>query len=160
MYSGLITSFILILQDNPCIHGNPICQQTASSPVGIEGRTKRSAPENILVSIKLRFKKSFLHQALIPTSLFSDLVTSVKKEVNSEFTKCGHCLLFYSKFTCVLFCCSQCSRNPQEAIESRVGTLGETFLREYVQVNTDLKWILTTSDCNRMLQYRSLVTAC
>ena len=31
-------------------------------------------------------------------------------------------------------CCSQCSRNPQEAIESRVEALGETFLREYVQV--------------------------
>lgn len=34
----------------------------------------------------------------------------------------------------VMNCCSQCSRNPQEAIESRVEVLGETFLREYVQV--------------------------
>ncbi|XP_020631199.1 retinoblastoma-like protein 1 [Orbicella faveolata] len=32
---------------------------------------------------------------------------------------------------------SECSRNPQEAIESRVGTLGETFLREYVQPSPD-----------------------
>ncbi|CAH3171006.1 unnamed protein product [Porites lobata] len=32
---------------------------------------------------------------------------------------------------------SGCSRNPQEAIESRVTTLGETFLREYVQPSPD-----------------------
>ncbi|CAH3042018.1 unnamed protein product [Pocillopora meandrina] len=32
---------------------------------------------------------------------------------------------------------SECSRNPQEAIESRVSTLGETFLREYVQPSPD-----------------------
>ena len=36
-------------------------------------------------------------------------------------------------------CCSGCSRNPQEAIESRVMTLGETFLREYVQVSNESK---------------------
>lgn len=36
-------------------------------------------------------------------------------------------------------CCSGCSRNPQEAIESRVTTLGETFLREYVQVSNESK---------------------
>lgn len=29
---------------------------------------------------------------------------------------------------------SQCSGNPKEVIENRVESLGETFLREYVQV--------------------------
>ena len=48
----------------------------------------------------------------------------------------------YFQFWICILCCSECSRNPQEAIESRVGTLGETFLREYVQVINDSKQIL------------------
>lgn len=32
---------------------------------------------------------------------------------------------------------SQCSGNPKEVIENRVESLGETFLREYVQVGDE-----------------------
>ena len=49
-----------------------------------------------------------------------------------------------------MHCCRQCSRNPQEAIENRVEILGETFLKEYVQVSGALKIKVFFSALKRM----------
>ena len=72
--------------------------------------------------------------------------TSVKKVVNRQFANVVVVLFTPLTLLCIVYC-SECSKNPQEAIESRVGTLGETFLREYVQVMTEFLPYLIAITC-------------